>query len=142
MKRDLVPGIFRDEHAVVHRVGRAGRNQAHIHDRARRPRVALVDRIAVRIDLQRPVEVRSLLYRTLAVILDHAAPENGLAFVVGALQFEPGIVGIDGPTGEKVSDLLGAHHHIHANRVAAAQGRLHAIQRRGDGRDFTRRSRL
>ena len=50
--------------------------------------------------------------------------------VVSALQFEPRVEGIDGAAGEKVADFLRAHHHIHADRVSAAQRRLHQVQRR------------
>ena len=59
-------------------------------------------------------------HRALAVVLDHATPENCLALVVGALQFEPRVIGIDGAAGEEVTDLLRAHDDIHANRVTAA----------------------
>ena len=55
---------------VVDRVGGAGRNQADVRHRARRPRVALVDRIAMLVELQAAVEVRARLDRTLAAVLD------------------------------------------------------------------------
>ena len=73
----------------------------------------------------------------MTVVFDHAAPEDGLSLVVGALEFEPGVVGIDGASGEKVSDFFRADDYVHANGVAAAQGRLHAIERSGDGRNFS-----
>ena len=117
----------------MHRVGGAGRNQTHVHDGARGPGVALVDRIAVRIDLERAIKVRALIDRAFAVVLHHAAPENRAAFVVVAFQFEPAIEGIDRAAGEEMADALGAHHNIDANCVAAADGGLHAVERRGDG---------
>ena len=89
----------------MHGIGRSRRNQAHVHDGAGRPRVPLVDRVAVRIDLQRAVKVRALLDRTFAVVLDLAAPEDGLALVVDALELQPGVVGIDRAAREEVSDL-------------------------------------
>ena len=137
MKRDLVAGVFRNRHAVMHSVGRARRDEPHIHHSPRRPSVTLVDGVAVRVDLQRAVEVCTFFDRTLAVALNHAAPEDGLAFVVGAFQFEPGVVGVDSAAGEKVSNFLRAHDYVHAHGVAAAQRRLHVVQRSGDRRDFS-----
>ena len=138
VQRDLVAGVFRNRHSVVHSVCRARRDEPHIHDGSRGPGVALVDGIAVRVDLQRAIEVRAFFHRTFAIVLHHAAPEDGLAFVVRALQFEPGVVGIDGAAGEKVSNLLGAYDHIHAHGIAAAQGGLHAVQRSGNRGNFCR----
>src|SRR5437588_7927463 len=40
--------------------------------------------------------------RAFAVVFNLAAPENGLAFFVGGLQFEPNIEGVYRPTREKV----------------------------------------
>ncbi len=128
----LLPGVFRNAHAIVHGVSRAGWNQTHIHHRARGPGIAFVDGIAVSIDLQRAVEVSAFLDRTVAVVFDHAAPENRLAFVVGALQFEPGVVGVDSAAGKKVSDFLRAHDHVDAHGVASTHGGLHTVERSGD----------
>ncbi len=137
MQRDLVAGVFRNQHAVVHGVGRARRDEPHIHHSARSPGVALVDGIAVGIDLQRAIKVRAFFHRTFAIVLDHAAPENGLAFVVRALQFEPGVVGVDRAAGEKMSDLLGAHDDVHAHGIAAAERGLHQVQGSGDRSNFS-----
>ena len=52
MQRDLAAGIFRNVQAVVHCVSRARRDQVHIDDRPGGPGIALVDRIAVLINLQ------------------------------------------------------------------------------------------
>jgi hypothetical protein len=128
MKVDFVARILRDEHAVMHGVRRAGRNQSNIDDRARGPCIALVDGIAVRIDLQRTIEVGAFFDGTLATVFDHARPENGLASVVGAFEFQPGIVGIDRAAGKEVADFLGAYDDVHANRIAPAQRRLHFIE--------------
>ena len=78
----------------------------HIHDRPRGPRVALVDGVSVRIDLQRTVKVRALFNWTFAIVLNHAAPEDGLSLIVGGFQFEPRVVGIDGAAGKEVSNFL------------------------------------
>ena len=80
---DLLAGIFWDAQAVVNRICRPGRNQPHIDHRARGPGVALVDHVAVRIHLQRAVEVCAGFHRAvpailnaiLAVIQNGAAPE-------------------------------------------------------------------
>ena len=111
----------------MHSVGCTRGNQTHIHHCTRRPCIPLVNGIAVRVDLQGPVEMCALLYRTVSVVFDHAAPEDRLALVVSALQFEPGIVGVDGAPGEEVSNFLGAYHHIHAHRIAAAQCRMYQV---------------
>src|SRR5208283_2969605 len=124
---DLAARLLGNFHAEVHGVGGAGRAQTHVYDGARGPGVALVDRVAVRVDLQRAVEVRSLFHRTFAVVLDHATPENRLALVVDAFKFEPSVVGIDGAAGKKMPDAFGAHHDIDANGIAATDGGLHAI---------------
>ena len=68
----------------------------------------------------------AFFYRPPAVVFNFAAPEDGLAFVVGALQFEPGVVGIDSAAGEKVSNLFCADYDIDADGIAAAQRRLNA----------------
>ena len=86
--------------------------------------------------------MRALLHRTVTVVFDHAAPEDGLSLVVGALEFEPGVVGIDGASGEKVSDFFRADDYVHAPGVAAAQdprpGRKLPLRRQpGQPRDLT-----
>ena len=141
MQRDLVPGILRNVHAIVHGIGRARRNQAHIHHCARRPRVPLVDGIAVRIDLQRAVEVRAFLHRTFAVVFDLATPENRLPFVIRALQFEPGVVRIDGAAGEEMPNFFRAHHYVHAHSVASPHHRLHRFTGAVTGRNLSAASR-
>ncbi len=135
---NLAARFLRNFHAEVHCIGGAGRDQPYVHDGARSPGVALVDGIAMGVHLERAVEVRTLFDRALAVILDHAAPEDRLAFVVDTFQLEPGIVGIDGAAGKEMSDSLGTHHDIDANGVAETDGGLHAVQRRGDGSSLGR----
>ena len=116
-------------HAEVNGVGRARRNQANVHYRARRPGIALVNRIAVRIHLQGTIEVRSLFDRAFAVVIDLAAPENRLALVVDSFEFEPGIVGINRAAGEEVADALSAYHHVYAHGITAPHRRLDTIER-------------
>ena len=76
-----------------------------VDDGAGGPGVALVDGIAVAVDLERFVEVRAGFDGALAVVFDFAAPEDGLAFFVGGLEFEPDVEGVDGAAGEEVADL-------------------------------------
>src|ERR1700683_2589048 len=121
----------------MHRVGRTRRNQPHIHHRARRPCVALVDGITMGVDLQRAVEVRALFDRTLATILNHAAPEEGLALVVSGFQFEPRVISVDSPAGETVSNLLRSPAYTYAASVAASQCWLHTVQRSRDRRSLS-----
>ena len=138
VQRDLRSRIVRHVHAVVHRIRRPGRDEPHIHHRTRGPGIAFVNRIAVSIDLQRPVEVCALFHRTFAVVFYHPAPEDGLALVVRAFEFEPCVVGIDRATGEEMADLFGANHHVDPHIVAAAQRGLQTVQRSRDWRRFTR----
>src|SRR5438270_3640754 len=105
MQRDIAAGILGDMHAIVHGVRSARRDQADVYNCASGPCIPLVDGIAVRIDLQGAVEMSSLFHGAVSVVFDHAAPEDGLAIVIGALEFEPGVVGVDRPAGEKVSYL-------------------------------------
>jgi len=77
--------------------------------------------------------MRAFLHWALAVVLDHAAPEDRLAFVVGSLQLEPCIVGVHGATGEKWQFSLCALRHQRALYLRAEATGLHAIERRGTG---------
>jgi len=72
-----------------------------VNDGAGGPGVALVDGIAVAIDLERFVEVRARLNGAFAVVFDFSAPENGLALFVGGLKFEPDVEGVHGASGKK-----------------------------------------
>src|SRR5450755_160650 len=80
-------GFFGHLHAEVHGIGSSRRNQTDVHDGARGPGIALIDWIAVSIDLQRAIEVRSLFVWSFAFVLNHPAPENRLALVVDAFEF-------------------------------------------------------
>ncbi len=71
-----------------------------------------------------------------AIVLDFAAPENGLAFFIGGLQLEPDIEGVHGAAGEEVADLARAHHDVDARVIAAADRRISSIDGSGDGTGF------
>ena len=136
MQGDLVSGALGNVQAVVHGVGSARRNQVDVNDGTRGPGIAFVDGIPVLVNLKRAIEVGAGFDRAFAVVLDHAAPENCLSFVVGGLELEPGVVGVHGATREKMADLLCAHYNINTHGVPAAKHRLHAIERRGNRRGF------
>src|SRR5882724_12785868 len=99
MEGAVFTGGFRDVQAEVGGVGGAGRDEVNVNDGAGGPGVALVDGIAVAVDLERFVEVRAGLDGTSAIVIDFAAPENGLAFFVGGLEFEPDVEGVHGSAG-------------------------------------------
>src|SRR5439155_490668 len=101
-------------------------DQMDVHDRASGPGVALVDGIAVAIDLQRTIEVRSRFDGTFTVVLDFSAPEEYLAFFISRLQLEPDLEGVHRATWEKVADFAGTHDHVHAGVIAAAHGSVRA----------------
>ena len=56
----------------------------HIHRGSGRPRVSLIDGIPMRIDLQRPVEMRSRFHGPSSVVRNFPAPENRLSLFIAA----------------------------------------------------------
>src|SRR6266581_4257328 len=66
------------------------------------------------------------------------APENGLAFFAGGLQFEPYVESIDGATGEEMADAAGSNDHIDANIIAATHSGIGAVDRSGNRANFAR----
>src|SRR6266481_2739671 len=138
MERDVIAGVFGDMKMEVGGVGGAGRDEMDVDDGAGGPGIALVDGIAVAVNLKRFVEMRAGFDGTFAVVFDLAAPENGLAFFVGGLEFEPDIEGVHGAAGEEVADLAGADDYVNEDVVASANGGVHAAERGGDGTRFAR----
>ena len=136
MQSDLLARAFGNVHTIVNRISRSWWNETNIDDCAGGPCIALVDAVAVRIHLQRAIEVSAFLHRPFSVVFDAAAPEYSLALVVRGLKFEPCVVGIDRAPGKEVSDLLGANHNINTNRISATNNRLYPVQRRGNRDDF------
>src|SRR5579859_5103716 len=104
------------------------------------PGITFVDGIPMSVNEQRAVEVRPFFDRTLTVVLNLAAPEEGLPLFIDCLQFEPDVEGVDGTAGKEVSDFAGANNHIHAHIVSAAHGSIHATERRRDGTRLSGRS--
>src|SRR5213079_1955970 len=99
---DLASCVLGNVYSIVNSICCARRNYVNVNYCARGPRVAFVNAIAMRIHLQRAIKMRSLLYWTFPIILDHTTPENGLAFIISAPQFEPGVVSIDSPARKEV----------------------------------------
>jgi len=85
------------------------------------------------INEQRLVKMSALFDRALAVVVDLAAPEEGLTFFIDGLEFKPHIEGVDGAPGEKVTDLARANDDIYPHIIAAPHGRIHTAQGCGDG---------
>src|SRR5258708_36465663 len=94
------------------------------------PGISVVDGIPMSIDEQRAVKMRPFFDRTLAVVLDLAAPEESLPLFIDRLQLEPDIEGVDRSAREKVPDLAGSNDYIDAHVVPAPHGSIHAAQRR------------
>src|SRR5690349_11467761 len=114
---------------IVHGVRRARRNEMHVNNRARSPSIALVDDMAVRIDLQRAIKMRARLDGTFPVVFDFATPKNGLAFFVGGLEFEPHVKGINGAARKEMANAAGSNDHIDAQIIATPDCSIGAINR-------------
>ena len=137
MQGDLVASILRDMQTIVRRVCRPRRDQMDVNNRPSRPSVSFVDGIAMPVNLQRTIEVRPGLDRSLAIVLHFPAPENHLALFIRGLQLKPDIESVHRATREEVPNLAGAHDDIHASVIAAAHGRVGAINGSGNGTNFT-----
>src|SRR5580704_11589233 len=98
-----------------------------INNGASGPGVAFVDGIAVPVNLKRAIEVRPGFDGAFTVVLDLPAPENRLPLFIRGLQFQPHIESVDRAAGEKVPDLACAYNDVHARVIAAAHGRISAI---------------
>src|ERR1700719_1532437 len=119
MESEVFAYAFGDVEAEVGGIGGAGRDEVDVNDGAGGPGIALVDGIAVAIDLKRFVEMCAGFDGALAVVFNFAAPENGLAFFVGGLEFETDVEGV---AGEEVADFAGADDDVYLDIVTAADG--------------------
>ena len=133
-QRDRPADVVGDPHAVVHRVGRAGRDQADVGDRPRRPGVALVDHVAALVELQAAIEMRAGFHRALAAVLDRAAVKDGAALVVERFELDPDVERVDGAAGEEVADLACPDDDLETDRVAGAHHGVDLAQRSDDFR--------
>src|SRR2546429_2117202 len=115
VQRDFGPAIFGNMQMIVRGIRRARRDQVHVNDRARCPRIALVDDTAVSVDLQRTIKMRAPVDGALPVVLNLAAPENGFAPIVGGFELEPNVKGINGAAGKEMADTAGSNDYVDAN---------------------------
>src|SRR5260370_9033710 len=122
LKCDLVSRIGGDFEPVVNGVCGARRYESRVYHSPARPGIALVNGIPMGIHLERTIKMGTLLHWTFAVVFHSAAPEQNSVFVVGGLQFQPGIVCVDSASGEEVTHFSRAHDDFHQDRVAATNG--------------------
>src|SRR5207244_6320985 len=87
----------------------SGRNEAYVQRAARLARCALVDRIAVPVELIRAVQVSAWFHWSAAFVGHLAAPENDPPVGVARLELKPDVERVDGPSGKEVSDLTRPH---------------------------------
>ena len=123
--------VLRDPHAVVRHVSGAWRDEADVEHAARLEGVALVDRVAVRIELIRLVEVRAGFDRTSPLVGHLPAPVDDLALGIAPFKFEPDVEGVHGAARKEVANPACAHHHVDACRRAGHQLRLRPVDWRG-----------
>src|SRR5207249_11567032 len=131
---DAIAGVFGDVQAVVDRVGGARRNQTHVGDGARAPRVPLVDDVAVLVEQQAAIEVRLRIDRPFTVVGHRAAVQNRAALVVLRFQFDPDVEGVNRAAGEEVADLARAHDDLEPYGVAAPDRDVDLVERSDDVR--------
>src|SRR5215475_2453978 len=126
---DASAHILRNRHAVVHSVRGARRYQPNISDRTRGPCISLVDRVAIPVELERPVEVGTFFYRSFAIIFHLSAPEDDSAGFVRGLKLKPHVKGVHGTAWKEVSDLTGADDHVDTICLSGPDCRTHSIER-------------
>src|SRR5258708_37077118 len=66
------------------------------------------------------------------IVLNFSAPENGLPFFIGGLQFQPDVESVHGAARKKVADFARTPHHVEKIIIAATHRTLHAAEWRGD----------
>ncbi len=81
--RDRSLRVFRYPHQVVHRVGRAQWNSVHVQYTSRLIRIALIDLVAIAVELKRFVHVRAGIDP--AVVANTAVPVDDFARCVRGL---------------------------------------------------------
>src|SRR5207237_6415468 len=93
------------------------------------PGVALVDRIAVLVELQAAIEMRAGIDRPAPLVGDAAAVEQYAAAVVDRLELHPHVERVDRAGRKEMPDLARAHDDFHAHRLATLHRHRHAIER-------------
>src|ERR1700688_5061803 len=74
---------------------------------------------------------------TSPIIRSVPAPKNDVPVAIPSLQLQPCVERIHGAAREKVPDLFGSHHDIHAHGTARVQLRAGRIQWSRDLAEFT-----
>ena len=124
----MIAGVLGNPHAVVHGVRGARRDEPHVGDGTRRPGVALVDHVAVLVELQAAVEMGAAIHRTV-VAVEKPAVKHGAALRVFDAEFDPYVEGVDGAAGKKVTELARAHDDVEAHSLAGADERRNIAKR-------------
>ena len=112
--------VLRNVQEVVDRIGGAGLNGVDIEYAARLPGIALVDLIAIGVELIRLIKMCPGLYRAFAAIFRLATPEDHFASRIRGLKFQPDIEGIERAAREEVPDLARTDDDVDASRRARA----------------------
>src|SRR5436190_6291947 len=135
-ERNRTAHVFRDPDPEMTDICRSGRNEADVQNAARLKCIALVDRIAVSVELIRAVEMRAGLHWSAAFVGHLAAPENDPPVGVARLELEPDVERVDGPSGKEVSDLTRPYDDVDADRRAGLDARRRLVDRRRELPDF------
>src|SRR5205807_2376227 len=96
----------------MNRVRRAGWNQSYISHGARHPGIALVDAVAMLVELQAAIEMRPLFDRPAPAVFHIAAVEDRPPLVVDRFKLDPHIERINGAAWKEVPDLARADDQI------------------------------
>src|SRR5205823_3232259 len=108
------------------------RNQPHVSHRACRPCIALVDRIAMLVELQAAIKMRARVDRPFPPVRDGTAVQEYAPFVIDGLQLDPDVERVNSPAREKVADLPRADDDVDAERFATSHGYRNLVERRED----------
>ncbi len=136
-ERERTLGVLRNPDAVVRHVRGARRNQPDVEQAARLPRVALVDGIAVRIELIRAIEVRAGSTGPRPSSVTSPLQKIVRPSASWPMQLEPDVERVHRAAREEMSDLARAHHDVEPHRRSGRQDRRGAIERRRQFADFT-----
>ena len=130
-ERDRCPAIGGDMHLVVHGVGGARRNDVFVQRRNPKMRCARRNKIPVAVENPGMIEMRGGIH-VLRRRIDPAVMEKFVAGCVGADEFNPWLLRVDGSTRKRVPHALVAHDDVEQDGLARHDVRARRIQRRHD----------